>query len=218
MGKGTAVIIPAYNEEKHIREVIRRVKHSVPKATIIVVSDGSKDRTVKIASDEGVIVIDNNKILEFSKNLPVFQALNKANEIISNMIVGIVETINQPQTFKNLDFQDIKTVMESGGVSIVGIGEASGSRRAKEAIDQALQNPLLDVNYEGAKGALIYLEGDNNLTMEEMSTVMEEVYKHLGEDSELVIGARINEKLNGTLRVIVIISVPSSILNTGTCT
>jgi len=58
MGKGTAVIIPAYNEEKHIREVIRRVKHSVPKATIIVVSDGSKDRTVKIASDEGIIVIN----------------------------------------------------------------------------------------------------------------------------------------------------------------
>ncbi|MDP7323724.1 MAG: cell division protein FtsZ, partial [Candidatus Woesearchaeota archaeon] len=99
-----------------------------------------------------VIVIDNNKLVEIAGNLPVQQAFSVANELISTMIRGIVETIAVP-SLVNLDFADVKAIMTNGGVASIGVGSSDTNNRVDEAVKGALSNPLLEVDYRGATGA-----------------------------------------------------------------
>ncbi|MAG78210.1 cell division protein FtsZ, partial [archaeon] len=105
-----------------------------------------------------VIVIDNNRLVQIAGNLPVKQAFAVANELISTMIKGIVEIIAVP-SLVNLDYADVKAIMANGAVSVVGIGESTSENRVDEAVKRALSNPLLDVTYDGANGALIHISG-----------------------------------------------------------
>ena len=101
-----------------------------------------------------VIVIDNNRLVQIAGNLPLKQAFAVANELVSTMIKGIVETIAVP-SLVNLDYADVKAIMSNGGVSVIGIGESDTGSRVEEAVKRALSNPLLDVSYQGATGAFI---------------------------------------------------------------
>src|SRR3989344_9510024 len=114
-----------------------------------------------------VIVIDNNRLVAIAGNLPLRQAFAVANELVSTMIKGIVETIAVP-SLVNLDYADVKAIMSEGGVSVIGIGESNTDHRVDEAVKRALSNPLLDVSYEGATGALIHITGGNDLTLDEV--------------------------------------------------
>ncbi len=155
---------------------------------------------------DNVIVIDNNKILEYAGNLPVAQAFGFANNIIGQMIKGIVETIQVP-SYINLDFADVRTVLSvGGGASIVGIGMADDENRAQTAAKRALELPLLEVEYEGAAGAIIHVEGGSDMTLSEVNQAAEYVQKKLGSDALTIVGARINEKLKGKIKVTAIIS------------
>ena len=118
MGQGTAIIIPAYNEEKTIKEIIRRAKYSNPKSLIIVVSDGSKDKTVKIASDEGVIVIDKkeNRGKGFVARLGCDYAYNKNYEkIVLIDADGQHNPEDIPRFIKALDVSDLVFSYRVGG-------------------------------------------------------------------------------------------------------
>jgi cell division protein FtsZ len=155
---------------------------------------------------DNVILIDNNKILQYAGNLPVTQAFGYANNIIGQMIKGLVETIATP-SYINLDFADVKTVLSvGGGASIVGIGVADGEERAKMAAKRALELPLLDVNYEGATGALIHVTGGPDMSLQEVNEVAEYVRKYLGQDALTILGARIDESMKGRIKATVIIS------------
>ncbi len=152
-----------------------------------------------------VIVIDNNRLVTIAGNLPLKQAFAVANELVSTMIKGIVETIAVP-SLVNLDYADVKAIMGEGGVSVIGIGESDTASRVDEAVKRALSNPLLDVNYEGATGALIHITGGEDLTLDEVSRVGEIVTEALDPDATVIWGARISEEMTGKLRVMNIIT------------
>jgi cell division protein FtsZ len=152
-----------------------------------------------------VIVIDNNRLVQIAGNLPLRQAFAVANELISTMIKGIVETIAVP-SLVNLDYADVKSIMSDGGVSVIGIGESDSEKRVEEAVKRALSNPLLDVDYKGANGALIHISGGEDLTLDEVSQVGEIVTEALDADAQVIWGARIGNDMNNKLRVMTIIT------------
>jgi len=152
-----------------------------------------------------VIVIDNNRLVSIAGNLPVEQAFAVANELISTMIKGIVETIAVP-SLVNLDYADVKAIMANGDVSVIGIGESDSENRVEEAVRRALTNPLLDVSYQGATGALIHISGGSDLLLDEVSKVGDMVTEALDVDANVIWGARIQEEMKGKLRVMTIVT------------
>ena len=156
-----------------------------------------------------VIVIDNNRLVSIAGNLPIQQAFAVANELISTMIKGIVETIAVP-SLVNLDYADVRAIMANGDVSVIGIGESDTESRVDEATKRALNNPLLDVNYNGASGALIHVSGGEDLTLDEVNRIGEIVTETLDVDANVIWGARIDQKMSGRLRVMTIVTGVSS--------
>jgi cell division protein FtsZ len=154
---------------------------------------------------DSVIVIDNNKLVQIAGNLPMAQSFAVANELISTMIKGIVETIALPSLI-NLDFADVKAIMKMGGLCIMGIGESYSEHKAEEAVKRALNNPLLDVNYTGAEGALIHITGGPDMTLEEASKAAELITNSLKADANVIWGARIEEGMTGKMRIMSIIT------------
>jgi len=152
-----------------------------------------------------VIVIDNNKLVDIAGNLPMEQAFAVANELVSTMIKGLVETITLPSLI-NLDYADVSAIMKDGGVAVIGIGESDTTNRVQEAVGQALTHPLLDVDYKGATGALIHITGGPDLKLEEFSTIGQMVSENLSQDAQVIIGARINKEFQGKVRVITIMT------------
>ena len=152
-----------------------------------------------------VIVIDNNRLVQIAGNLPVQQAFAVANELISTMIRGIVETISVP-SLVNLDFADVKAIMKNGGVAAIGIGVSDTTNRVDEAVKGALSNPLLDINYDGAEGALIHIEGGPDMTLDEVNKIGELVTESLDQDANVIWGARVSEAMKGKIAVMTIIT------------
>lgn len=156
------------------------------------------------ASDT-VIVIDNNRLVSIAGNLPIQQAFAVANELVSTMIKGIVEIIAVP-SLVNLDYADVRAIMANGDVSVIGIGESDSEQRVEEAVKRALTNPLLDVNYNGASGALIHITGGDDLTLDEVNKVGEIVTESLDADANIIWGARIDPNMKGKVRVMTIVT------------
>ncbi|MCF7862259.1 cell division protein FtsZ [Candidatus Woesearchaeota archaeon] len=152
-----------------------------------------------------VIVIDNNRLVEIAGNLPVQQAFAVANELIATMIKGIVETISVP-SLVNLDFADVKAIMTNGGVAAIGVGASDTNNKVEESVKGALSNPLLDINYEGATGAIIHVHGGTDLTLEEISRVGELVTESMDQDANVIWGARVSEDMKGKITVMTIVT------------
>ncbi|MBT4446776.1 cell division protein FtsZ [archaeon] len=152
-----------------------------------------------------VIVIDNNRLVQIAGNLPIQQAFAVANELIATMIKGIVETIAVP-SLVNLDYADVRAIMTNGGVAAIGVGSSDTNNRVDEAVKGALANPLLDISYEGATGALIHVTGGPDLTLEEISRIGEMITESLDEDANVIWGARVTEAMKGKVTVMTIIT------------
>ncbi|MFV2040973.1 MAG: cell division protein FtsZ, partial [Candidatus Hydrothermarchaeales archaeon] len=174
---------------------------------------------LKDAADS-VVVIDNNKLLSYVPDLPVDQAFGVADEILARMVKGISETISIP-SLVNLDFADVRAVMRDGvgkGVAMIGLGEGEGKDRAIEAVNNALENPLLNVDYRGATGALIHITGGPDLTLEEASTIGEIATTYLRDNANVIWGARIDPEFEKRIQVMIIMTGVSSpdIVGSGT--
>jgi len=153
-----------------------------------------------------VIVIENDRLLKYAGNLSIQQAFAVSDELIANMIKGITETITLP-SLVNLDYADVRAVMSTGGgVASIGVGESSSSDRARDAVQKALQNPLLDVDYTGAQGALVHITGGEDLTLDEVNAIVETVYQQLDPSSIVYFGARILPEYEGRVQVITIVT------------
>ena len=152
-----------------------------------------------------VIVIDNNRLVKIAGNLPVQQAFAVANELVSTMIRGIVETIAVP-SLVNLDYADVKAIMTNGGVAAIGVGASDTTNKVEEAVRGALSNPLLDINYKGATGALIHIEGGPDMTLDEVAKVGELVTESLDPDANVIWGARVTDEMRGKITVMTIIT------------
>ncbi len=152
-----------------------------------------------------LIVIPNNKLLELAPDLPLHTAFKVADEILTNAVKGIAELVTKAGLV-NLDFADIRTIMRDGGVALIGVGESDTENRAVEAVEKAIQNPLLDVDISGATGALINVLGGPDLTLDEARRVVETVSEQLAEDARIIWGAQISDDLAKTVRVMLIIT------------
>jgi len=151
------------------------------------------------------IVIDNNRLVDIAGNLPIEQAFAVANELVSTMIKGIVETITLPSLI-NLDYADVSAIMKNGDVAVIGIGESDTSNRVDESVRQALTHPLLDVDYRGATGALIHVTCGQDMKLEEFDNIGRLITENLNPEAQVIIGARINKEFNGRVRVITIMT------------
>ncbi len=156
-----------------------------------------------------VIVIDNNRLVQIAGNLPIEQAFAVANELVATMIKGIVETIAVP-SLVNLDYADVKAIMSNGGVAAIGVGASDTNNRVEEAVQGALSNPLLDISYKGATGALIHVSGGPDMTLDEINRIGELVTESLDDDANVIWGARIAENMKGKITVMTIITGVSS--------
>lgn len=152
-----------------------------------------------------VIVIDNNRLVNIAGNLPVQQAFAVANELIATMIRGIVETIAVP-SLVNLDFADVKAIMTNGGVAAIGVGSSDTNNKVEEAVKGALNNPLLDIDYKGATGSMIHIEGGTDMTLDDVSKIGELVTETLDEEANVIWGARVSEEMKGKLTVMTIMT------------
>ncbi|KYK26710.1 cell division protein FtsZ [Euryarchaeota archaeon SM23-78] len=156
-------------------------------------------------TSDTVIVIDNNRLVQIAGNLPVQQAFAVANELIATMIKGIVETIAVP-SLVNLDYADVKAIMTEGGVASIGVGASDTNNRVEEAVQGALSNPLLDISYEGATGAIIHIHGGPDMTLDEISKAGELVTQNMDDDANVIWGARVTDDMKGKLTVMTIIT------------
>ncbi|HLC99055.1 MAG TPA: cell division protein FtsZ [Candidatus Nanoarchaeia archaeon] len=152
-----------------------------------------------------LIVIPNDKLLEIAPDLPLHTAFKVADEILTNAVKGVAELVTRAGLI-NLDFADIRTVMGNGGVALIGVGESDTENRAIEAVEKAINNPLLDVDIGGATGALINITGGPDMTLDEARKVVEVVSEKLDEDARVIWGAQITEDLKNTIRALLIVT------------
>ncbi len=152
-----------------------------------------------------LIVIPNDKLLELAPDLPLHTAFKVADEILTNAVKGIAELVTKAGLV-NLDFADIHTIMSNGGVALIGVGESDSDNRAVEAVEKAINNPLLDVDITGASGALINVIGSKDMTLNEARKVVETISQKLSEDARIIWGAQVYEDLGSTLRVMLIVT------------
>ncbi|HEB37685.1 MAG TPA: cell division protein FtsZ, partial [Thermoplasmatales archaeon] len=152
-----------------------------------------------------VIVIPNDKLLSIVPNLPLNSAFKVADEILMRSIKGITEMITIPGLV-NLDFADLKTIMKRGGVAMIGLGEAEGDNKAVEAVAEALNSPLLDVDISGATGALINVIGGDDMTISEAERVVEELYSRIDPNARIIWGTTVDPSLKGRIRTMVVVT------------
>lgn len=152
-----------------------------------------------------VIVLDNNRLLEYVPNLPIEQAFSVMDQLISETVKGISETITQPSLI-NLDYADVKTIMRCGGVAVMLVGETKSRDKADDVVREALNNPLLDVDYRGATGSLIHITGGPDLTLIEAKEVAEALTYELDPKANVIWGARIQDEYEGKIRVMAIMT------------
>ncbi len=152
-----------------------------------------------------LIVIPNDKLLELAPDLPLHTAFKVADEILTNSVKGIAEMVTKAGLV-NLDFADIRAVMTHGGVALIGVGESDTDNRAIEAVEKAINNPLLNVDIANATGALINIAGGEDMTLDEARKVVEAVSAKLDEEAILIWGAQIYKDLEKTIRVMLIVT------------
>lgn len=152
-----------------------------------------------------LIVIPNDKLLEIAPELPIHTAFKVADEILTNSVKGITELVTKAGLV-NLDFADIKAVMANGGVSLIGIGESDSPHRAKDAVEKALNNPLLDVDVTDASGALVNIIGGQDMSLDEYRVVMEVVGSKISPNAKIISGAQISPDMDKTVKVLLIVT------------
>ena len=157
------------------------------------------------AITDTLIVIPNDKLVELAPELPIHTAFKVADEILTNSVKGITELITT-SGLVNLDFADVKAVMANGGVSLIGIGESDSQDRAKEAVERAINNPLLDVDIGNAKGALVNIIGGNDMSLEEYKEIMQIIGDKVAPDAKIISGAQISADLENSIKVLLIVT------------
>lgn len=146
-----------------------------------------------------VIVIPNDKILEVAPDLPLNAAFRVADEILTNAVKGITEMVTKPGLV-NLDFADLRTILDKGGAAMIGLGEsqvnASAETRALDAVENALSSPLLDVDISDASKALVNVVGGADMTLKEAEIIVEAVSNKIHPNAHIIWGAMVDENLS----------------------
>ncbi|MDG1546505.1 MAG: cell division protein FtsZ [Candidatus Poseidoniaceae archaeon] len=152
---------------------------------------------------DAVLVLDNNRLLHYVPNLPLDEAFSIIDQLVAEIVKGIVETITMPSLI-NLDFADVRAIMANGGVTMMLYGESD--RGPEEVVHEALNHPLLDVDISGATGVLIHVTGGQYMTLESASRVVDLLTAKVSEDANVIWGARQDAGFGDTIKVMAIIT------------
>lgn len=152
---------------------------------------------------DAVLVLDNNRLLHYVPNLPLDEAFSIMDQLVAEIVKGIVETITLPSLI-NLDFADVRAVMANGGVTMMLYGESD--RGPEEVVHEALNHPLLDVDVSGATGVLIHVTGGQYMTLEAASQVVDLMTAKVSDDANVIWGARQDPGFGDTIKVMAIIT------------
>lgn len=184
--------------------------------TLPFTSEGSKrmrnaleglDKLKKAA--DTTIAIPNDKLLYFVPDLPLNAAFKTADLVLCNAVKGITELITKPGLV-NLDFADVRTILEKGGTAMIGLGEVTKTDqtdRVVAAAEKALSSPLLDLDISEADKALINITGGSDMTIGEAEAAVNAISSHMAKDSHVIWGATVDDSLeNHAVRVLAVLS------------
>lgn len=157
------------------------------------------------ANADTIIIIQNDKLYEIAPDLPLGQAFKVADEVLVNAVKGIIDLVTT-KGMVNLDFADIRAIMQNGGTAMIGLGESEGPERAQRAIEMALQNPLLNIDITGARNALINITGGLEMSLKDTRTIMKIVAEKLDSTAKIIWGARIDPDMGNSVRALVIVT------------
>ena len=196
--------------------VVARVSRDMGALTVGIVSlpfkfEGTQRRRT---ADEGVkalreacdtvIVVPNERLLDvLDKSTSMLDAFRIADDVLRQGVQGICDLITLPGLI-NLDFADVRTIMQDAGNALMGIGYSSGDNRAVEAVERALRSPLIDSDIVGAKGILLSIAGGDDLSLYEVNEAAEIVRQRSGDDTNIIFGANIDERLTGQVWVTIV--------------
>jgi len=151
-----------------------------------------------------LIVIPNNRLLELADpKTPMVEAFRMADDVLTSGVSGITDIITTPGLI-NVDFADVKTIMQDAGSAVMGIGHATGDERATQAAHKAISSPLLETSMEGARGVLLSIAGPSSMSLYEVNEAASVVAEHSDNDAEIIFGAIVDDNLGEDFRVTVI--------------
>jgi cell division protein FtsZ len=154
---------------------------------------------------DSTIVIENDRLLSYAPNLQMDKAFELVDNIATNAVKGIADTITLPSLI-NLDFADLRSIMKDTGTAVINLGYGSGTDKVNKAINSTRQHPLMDVDMSGAKSALVHVTGGESLTIEEATKIGEGVTEDLDAKANVIFGARLIPELSDQIRVMSIIT------------
>ena len=151
-----------------------------------------------------LIVVPNDKLIAMTEgNLTMLDSFKEVDKVLRRGVQGIAEIVNIPGLI-NVDFADVKKVMKNKGTALMGIGAATGPNRAIEAARKAIRSPLLEIDINGATDAIVFITSDIDITMQEVTDVINEIRNASTSDIDIILGAGFNNDLDGELVVTVI--------------
>jgi len=167
----------------------------------IVADDGIRNLKEKV---DTLIVVPNQKVLTvIDKKTPILEAFKKIDSVLYQGVKGIADLITTPGLI-NVDFADVKSIMENSGTALMGLGTGSGEKRAMAAIKQAISSPLLDINIDGARGVLLNVVGGPDLTMSEVDEAATIIKNAVDPEAEIIFGAVIDDKMMDQIKITLI--------------
>jgi cell division protein FtsZ len=203
-GTGVApVVAKAAREEGALTIAIVTLPFSAEGAIRMENAEAGLERLRDVA--DTVIVVPNDRLLEVVPKLPLYAAFKVANEVLMRAVKGITELITMPGLV-NLDFADVRTVMERGGVAMIGMGESDSEDKAADSVKKAIRSPLLDVDISGATAALVNVVGGPDMTMEEAEGVVQEVYNRVDPGARIIWGAQIDPAMQNKMRTLLVVT------------
>ena len=151
------------------------------------------------------IVIENDRLMSYAPNLQIEKSFELIDSIATNAVRGIADTIMLPSLI-NLDFADVRSVMRDAGTAVINLGYGHGSERVEKAIKSTLNHPMLDVDLEGAKSAMVHVTGSDSLTIEEATRVGAGVTDNLDAKANVIFGARLIPEMGDQIKVMSIVT------------
>ena len=152
-----------------------------------------------------VVIIDNNRLLQYVPNLPMNDAFKVADEVVGRAVKGISDTITYPSLI-NIDFADIKATVTGAGAATISLGEGHGADKVNQVIRSTLDHPLLDVDMAGAKGAIVHISGGADLTLGEATKIGEGITDALDSNANVIWGARVDASLGDKVTVMAVLT------------
>jgi len=157
------------------------------------------------AVSDTVIVVPNDRLLDYAPSMPLQDAFKICDRVLMRSVKGMTELITKPGLV-NVDFADVRTIMENGGVAMIGLGESDSENKAQDSIRSALRSPLLDVEFDGANSALVNVVGGPDMSIEEAEGVVEEIYDRIDPDARIIWGASVDQDHDGKMETMIVVT------------